>query len=133
TRFSRDWSSDVCSSDLPQHFLQARREFRALGEAFSFLLFRQRRGPGQAFGDFLPDQGLAVLEPGSMDAVDFTALQDTEAVGPEGQALGITGSQPLRWREAPLQRPRDRGEARMRRRHHLLHGVLRKEKAAEGE
>src|SRR5207302_2496836 len=33
TRFSRDWSSDVCSSDLKRHLIKKQLEANGLGEA----------------------------------------------------------------------------------------------------
>src|SRR5690606_40710492 len=40
TRFSRDWSSDVCSSDLPMPYNSARRSKRSEVDCGSLLMWR---------------------------------------------------------------------------------------------
>src|SRR5690606_40268576 len=73
TRFSRDWSSDVCSSDLGLKL----REFRAEGENFV----------GESFGSIIGYQGNGAI-------VHYSASKEgSKVVKDEGSILLDSGGQ----------------------------------------
>src|SRR5690606_41056181 len=85
TRFSRDWSSDVCSSDLFLALLNNRLELQALSPIYRqpFVLYSRLRWP--ALRDCRPKQRLTGGQPTA-----YTHRSEERRVGKECRARRST-------------------------------------------
>src|SRR5690606_40917397 len=97
TRFSRDWSSDVCSSDLPslrEMLLDDPEDFRGLRDRL--LVWRERieeiRLRFQPLGDFLRDRNWSKMA-GEMVAIAGALAQIGRASSRvRGSPAGVNGT-----------------------------------------
>src|SRR5690606_39753958 len=85
TRFSRDWSSDVCSSDLEE---EIKRTERQLWQKIRTKTLQGRRtGVGiTAEGDMIAALGLRY---GTEEATEFSTRSEERRVGKEGRARHV--------------------------------------------
>src|SRR5690606_39355663 len=99
TRFSRDWSSDVCSSDL--YFPNPSDLVQALDAATGDLIWEYRRRLPDDLGTYFPvpsiNRNLAIYADTIIDtsaddyvfALDARTRSEERRVGREGKARGV--------------------------------------------
>src|SRR5690606_39785969 len=90
TRFSRDWSSDLCSSDLPGSPLERRRTFRWRDlEGQSLVLFEAGTAVRALIDQHLARAGIAVevaMELRSIESIkQMVARSEERRVGNESE------------------------------------------------